>query len=206
MKALKKAAIFAVVLALLTVLLSGCGNNPADDTGKTNDGGVVADGADNADSDDSSVPETYEELSEGDSAPDFTAETVGGGEFKLSEQSDKVVILNFWATWCPPCVGEMPAFQKLYDEYGDTLAVLAVNCLEDKETVDKFASDNGYTFPIAYDEDGDINMKYPTDGIPYTVIIGTDGKAAKIYVGAGDAEAQYNEYKSAIDAVMEENS
>ncbi len=84
--------------------------------------------------------------------------------------------------------------------------MLAVNCLEDKETVDKFASDNGYTFPIAYDEEGDINMKYPTDGIPYTVIIGTDGNVAKIYVGAGDAEAQYNEYKLAIDAVMEENS
>ncbi len=186
----KKAAIFALILALLTVMLTGCGNSPADD----------------ANPDDSAEPESYEELGEGDTAPDFSAETIGGGSFKLSEQSDKVVILNFWATWCSPCVGEMPAFQKLCDEYGDTLAVLAVNCMEDKETVDKFASDNGYTFPIAYDEEGEINMKYPTDGIPYTVIIGTDGKVAKLYVGAADAETQYKEYKSAIDAVMGENS
>ena len=82
----------------------------------------------------------------------------------------------------------------------------AVNCMEDKESVDKFASDNGYTFPIAYDVEGDICKKYPSDGIPYTVIIGTDGKVAKIYVGAYDAETQYQEYKSAIDAVMGENS
>lgn len=193
MKILKKAAIFALVLALFTVMAAGCAKNPAD-------------ASDSDDSSDSSAPETYEELSEGDSAPDFTAETIGGGEFKLSDQSDKVVILNFWATWCSPCVGEMPAFQRLHDEYGDELAVLAVNYMEDKETVDKFASDNGYTFPIAYDVEGDICRKYPSDGIPYTVIIGKDGKAAKIYVGAADAESQYKEYKSAIDAVMGEES
>ena len=80
-------------------------------------------------------------------------------------------------------------------------------CYKDKyASVDKFASDNGYTFPIAYDVEGDICKKYPSDGIPYTVIIGTDGKVAKIYVGAYDAETQYQEYKSAIDAVMGENS
>lgn len=180
MKILKKAAIFAIVLALFAVLAAGCSKN-----------------------DDSEV---YEALSEGDTAPDFTAETIGGGSFKLSDQSDKVVILNFWATWCKPCVGEMPAFQRLYEEYGDSLAVITVNCMEDKESVDKFASDNGYTFPIAYDEEGGICMKYPSDGIPYTVIIGKDGKIANIYVGAADADAQYAEYKSAIDAVMGENS
>lgn len=187
MKMFKKAAIFALILALFAVMMAGCAKNPADDT-------------------DSGEPEVYDNLSEGDSAPDFTAETIGSGEFKLSDQSDKVVILNFWATWCSPCVGEMPAFQRLYEEYGDTLAVLAVNCMEDKESVDKFASDNGYTFPIAYDEEGDICRKYPSDGIPYTVIIGTDGKVAKLYVGAADAESQYKEYKSAIDAVMGEDS
>ena len=94
MKILKKAAIFALVLALFTVMAAGCAKNPAD-------------ASDSDDSSDSSAPETYEELSEGDSAPDFTAETIGGGEFKLSDQSDKVVILNFWATWCPPCREEL---------------------------------------------------------------------------------------------------
>ncbi len=180
MKALKKAAIFALILALFAVMATGCAKN--------------------------GEQEVYEALSEGDSAPDFTAETIGGGEFKLSDKSDKVVILNFWATWCKPCVGEMPAFQRLYEEYGDNLEVLAVNSMEDKETVDRFALDNGYTFPIAYDEEGDICKKYPSDGIPYTVIIGTDGKVAKIYLGAYDAETQYKEYKSDLDAIMGENS
>lgn len=192
MKMFKKAAIFAMILALLAVMAAGCARKS--DDASDFDGSA-----------DSSAPETYEELSEGDTAPDFTAETIGD-EFKLSDQSDKVVILNFWATWCSPCVGEMPAFQRLYDEYGDTLAVLAVNCMEDKASVDKFASDNGYTFPIAYDEDGDISRKYPTDGIPYTLIIGADGKVAKIYLGAADADTQYKEYKAAIDAAMGENS
>ena len=185
MKMFKKAAIFALILALFAVIAAGCAKNPADDT-------------------DSGEPEVYDNLSEGDSAPDFTAETIGGGEFKLSDKSDKVVILNFWATWCSPCVGEMPAFQRLYEEYGDTLAVLAVNCMEDKESADKLASDNGYTFPIAYDEEGDICCKYPSDGIPYTVIIGTDGKVAVTQVGAGDADTMYAHYSELIDGLLEE--
>lgn len=148
--------------------------------------------------------DTYMEVLEGDSAPDFTAQTADGSSFTLSEQNGKVVLLNFWATWCGPCVGEMPAFERIYSEYGEEVAVLAVNCLEDKEVVDQFISDNSYTFPIAYDTDGTINGKYPTDGIPYTLVIGKDGTVKKIYVGAGSADAQYEEYKSAIEEAMNE--
>lgn len=146
--------------------------------------------------------EVYDELSVGDIAPDFTAELAGGGSFVLSEKSDKVILINFWATWCGPCVGEMPAFQKLYDEYGDSLALIAIDRAEDRKTVDKFIADNGYTFPIAYDENKKICEKYPAQGIPYTVIVAPDGKISKIYLGASDAETQYKEYKAAIDEVM----
>lgn len=169
---------------------------------------VTACGADtkpNPDTDaDANEPVSYEELIEGDTAPDFTAETTTGASFTLSEQNGKVVLLNFWATWCGPCVGEMPAFEKLYKEYGEKVAILAVNCLEDKDTVDQFVSEGGYTFPIAYDVEGAINMKYPTDGIPYTLVIGKDGIVEKIYLGAADADTQYQEYKSAIEAVLGE--
>lgn len=171
-------SILAAIMAVL-VLCTGCGR------------GRLMGGA-----------EGYEELSKGDTPPDFTAELADGGSFTLSEKSDTVVLINFWATWCGPCVGEMPAFQWLYDEYGNSLALVAVNCAEDKETVDKFIAENGYTFPIAYDEDGEICGKYPAQGIPYTLIVAPDGKISKIYLGAADAETQYKEYKNAIDKVM----
>ncbi|MDE7282965.1 MAG: TlpA family protein disulfide reductase [Lachnospiraceae bacterium] len=178
-KHVKCFSVLAAIVAAL-VLCIGCGNNEKN----TDDA------------------EVYEELSEGDVPPDFTAELADGGSFVLSEMSDRVILINFWATWCPPCVGEMPAFQQLYDEYGDSLALVVIDCAEDRETVDKFIADNGYTFPIAYDENGEIGEKYPTQGIPYTVIVAPDGKISKIYLGANSAEKQYKEYKSAIDEVM----
>lgn len=139
---------------------------------------------------------------EGDTAPDFTAELAGGGTFTLSEQHDKVVLLNFWATWCGPCVREMPAFERLQADYGDRVAILAVNSMENAKTVDQFIEQTGYTFPIAYDETGAIGRNFPTDGIPYTLVIGKDGIVKYIYIGAYDADTQYQTYRSAIESVL----
>lgn len=146
---------------------------------------------------------TYQPLSEGDAAPDFTASLADGSTFTLSEQQGKVVLLNFWATWCGPCVREMPAFEKLHTEYEEDAVILAVNCLEDTGTVDAFIAENEYTFPIAYDTEGSVSMRYPTQGIPYTLVIDGEGIIQKIYVGAADAETQYQEYKGAIDEITE---
>lgn len=170
-----------MLLTAIFMTVSGCGDNG-----------------------DKNNTDTFQELSEEDLAPDFTAETVDGKEFVLSEQKGKVVLLNFWATWCGPCVGEMPAFEKLYSEYGEKIAILAVDCAEDKDTVKQFVSDNGYTFPVAYDTEGSISEKYPTSGIPYTLVIGKDGKVKKTFLGADDADAQYIEYKKAIDTVIDD--
>lgn len=145
----------------------------------------------------------YLPLSEGDAAPDFTATLADGTEFTLSEQQGKVVLLNFWATWCGPCVREMPAFEKLQEDYGDNVAILAVNCMEDAGTVAAFIEENSYTFPIAIDERGAVSAKYPTQGIPYTLVIDGDGIVQNIYMGAADADTQYEEYKSAVDAIVE---
>lgn len=175
-----KNRIILILLMLIFMTVSACGDN-----------------------EDKNNTDSYMELSEEDLAPDFTAETVDGKTFVLSEQKGKVVLLNFWATWCGPCVGEMPAFEKLYSEYGEKIAILAVDCAEDKDTVKQFVSDNGYTFPIAYDTEGTISAKYPTSGIPYTLVIGKDGKVQKTFLGADDADAQYIEYKKAIDIVID---
>lgn len=146
---------------------------------------------------------SYLPLNEGDTAPDFTAPLADGSEFTLSDHRGKVVLLNFWATWCGPCVREMPAFEKLKEDYGEEVAILAVNCMESADTVAAFIEENGYTFPIAIDEEGVVSVKYPTQGIPYTLVIDGEGIVQNIYMGAVDAETQYKEYKSAIDAVME---
>lgn len=135
-------------------------------------------------------------LSEGDIAPEFTADLYGGGSFKMSEHDNETVILNFWATWCPPCVNEMPAFEMLKDD-GD-VTIICINCMEDEKTVETFIEDNGYTFNIGYDTDGAIETYYPTDGIPYTLVI-KNGVISHIFVGAYDAETQYQEYRNAID-------
>lgn len=189
-----------MVLFLTTLLLTACG-----DTGENADrqNTPKTETADSSEQNAEGGSVSYLPLSAGDTAPDFTAALTDGSEFTLSEQQGKVVLLNFWATWCGPCVREMPAFEKLYGEYGEDVAILAVNCMESEDIVKAFQEENGYTFPIACDPEGDISLKYPSQGIPYTLVIDKEGIIQKIYVGAADAETQYLEYKGAIDAVSE---
>ena len=134
-------------------------------------------------------------LSEGDVAPDFTMNLVGGGTFTLSDYDDEIVLLNFFATWCGPCVGEMPAFEMLKED-GDAV-IVSVNCGESKKDVNDFVDDNGYTYMIGYDTDYVIEEYYPTDGIPYTLVI-NKGIIEKIFIGAYGADEMYEEYSEAI--------
>lgn len=194
-----------MVLFLTTLLLTACGSagKTADENTPNTDATSSSDTANSSEQNAEGGSVSYLPLSAGDTAPDFTAALTDGSEFILSEQQGKVVLLNFWATWCGPCVREMPAFEKLYGEYGEDVAILAVNCMESEDIVKAFQEENGYTFPIACDPEGDISLKYPSQGIPYTLVIDKEGIIQKIYVGAADAETQYLEYKGAIDAVSE---
>ena len=186
------------LLLTVTLLLAGCqsGNN-AGNTGAANDNSSNENTA--GDTADVSGP-----IAKGDAYRDFTATLTDGSEFTLSDHEGKVILLNFWATWCGPCVGEMPAFEKLQETYGEDLVLLAVNSGEDEGTVTSFLEKNGYTFPVALDPEYAVAMLYPTDGIPYTVIIGTDGKVAVTQVGAGDADTMYAHYSELIDGLLEE--
>lgn len=186
------------LLLTVTLLLAGCqsGNN-AGNTGAANDNSSNENTA--GDTADVSGP-----IAKGDAYRDFTATLTDGSEFTLSDHEGKVILLNFWATWCGPCVGEMPAFEKLQETYGEDLVLVAVNSGEDEETVTSFLEENGYTFPVVLDPEYAVAMLYPTDGIPYTVIIGTDGKVAVTQVGAGDADTMYAHYSELIDGLLEE--
>lgn len=137
-------------------------------------------------------------LEVGNHAPEFTAKLTDGTELALTDLRGKPVLINLWATWCGPCVREMPAFERLWEEFGDEIGIIAVNCGDDTETVTEFAEEYGYTFPIALDENLTISMMYPTNGIPYTVIVDEYGKITHISSGASDADTMYERYKEAL--------
>lgn len=137
-------------------------------------------------------------IKEGVAAPDFTGELMDGTSITLSELQGKPVIINFWATWCGPCVKEMPAFERLKDDFGDKIGIIAVNCGDDAETVKDFVGENGYTFPVVLDEEYSISMLYPTNSIPYTVVLDAEGKVTHISTGALDADTMYERYKEAL--------
>lgn len=131
--------------------------------------------------------------------PDFEMTLVDGVKATFDEYRGKKVLLNFWATWCGPCVGEMPAFQKLADEYPEGLVILAVNCGEDQKTVQKFIRSNGYSFPVVLDEEGDIQSVFGgITSIPVTVIIDEEGYVVSSHTGASGADEMYEVYKKEL--------
>ena len=144
----------------------------------------------------------HQEMAIGSEAPDFS---VNGETFTLSDKKGQVILLNFWATWCSNCVKEMPAIEKLYEEYGNQVVIIGVNVGEDKSTVDAFIDTKNYTLPIAYDTESNISNLYPSAGIPYTVIIGKDGLVTETFLGAKDADSQYTKLRRALQEAYEAN-
>ncbi len=113
----------------------------------------------------------------GDQAPDFLVPLLGGGTFSLAEQQGKVVLVNWWATWCPPCVEEMPLLQSLvWDRFqGANFAMVAVSRAEETTVVQEWIESKGFTFPVAVDADRSSYSKYAGAYIPRSYIIGPDG-------------------------------
>ena len=123
-------------------------------------------------------------------APDFEVETLGGEPFRLSDCRGKVVLLNIWATWCPPCVSEMPDIQALSEAYPEDLVVIGVSVDESRDEVEAFIAENGYTYNFAMDPGFQISgMLYPTYYIPNSVFIDPKGIVASIDVGAANYNA-----------------
>lgn len=119
-------------------------------------------------------------------APDFEVELLNGERFRLSEQRGKVVLINIWASWCGPCVAEMPDIDQLAKNYADELVVIGVNCGEDKQTVIDFVRKNGYSYNFAADSDYYISgMLYPSRGIPYTIVVNAEGVITQLHTGGG---------------------
>ncbi len=125
-------------------------------------------------------------------APDFTVYDSEGNMVKFSDFIGKPIILNFWASWCPPCKMEMPDFNKIYKEKGSEYQFLMINLTDgSRETVEKansFIKEQGYEFPVFYDTDVDAARKYNTYSIPVTYFIDKHGNLAAYAQGAIDIQ------------------
>jgi peroxiredoxin len=118
----------------------------------------------------------------GRAAPDFRLTQLGGGEVQLSDLRGRVVILNFWATWCAPCRQEMPEFVRIYSaKQGQGLEIVAVDLQEAESQVQGFVDEFGMRFPILFDRSGEVARTYRVNQLPVTLIIDRDGvvRAAK---------------------------
>ncbi|KPL59464.1 redoxin domain-containing protein [Rossellomorea vietnamensis] len=139
------------------------------------------------------LSDAKEGLTKGDSAPDFSLTTLDGEEVKLSDYQGKKVILNFWATWCPPCKAEMPHMEQYYEKNAkkENVEILAVNLTsqdEGKKAVQQFVDGYELTFPILLDEKGDIGGEYRAFTIPTTYMIDTNGLIRHKIVGPMNEE------------------
>lgn len=127
----------------------------------------------------------------GDTAPDFTVTRLDGSTFTLSDLRGKVVLVNWWATWCPPCVEEMPLLQSLvWDRFQDAdFAMVAVSRAETSDVVEPWIAEKGFTFPVAIDPDRTSYAKYASAYIPRSYVIGPDGRI--LFQSQGYEEAEF---------------
>jgi peroxiredoxin len=172
-------------LLSLVALLVACsgGNTPAPTTGSN--------GAHKADTEDSN-------------APDFTLTDVDGKSVSLSEYlGTKVILIDFWATWCKPCIAEMSHLQKMYDARKDNLVILAVSmdASETEAQVAPTVKSKGWTFPVLLDTETRVVSLYnPRRAAPYTVLIDRHGKIVKKREGYNPGDEA--EIEKDIDAAM----
>jgi len=147
--------------------------------------------------------ERYQPITTGSPAPDFPAVDMDGKPVRLSDYRGKVVLVNIWATWCPPCREEMPSMQRLYEEVGEAdFEILAVSIDARAGENDAFgrpggdlrafAEEMGLTFTILHDPAGEIQRIYQTTGVPETFLIGRDGLIYKKVAGGTAWDAPVN--------------
>lgn len=122
-----------------------------------------------------------------DRAPGFSLVGDQGAGVSLSDYEGKVVLLNFWATWCPPCVSEMPSLNAAYERFrNDGFVVLGISVDEDADEYRDFLRTSGVTFPTARDPERTVSSRYGTMKYPESYLISREGRVLKKYVGPED--------------------
>jgi thiol-disulfide isomerase/thioredoxin len=155
----------------------------------------------------------YTAIIAGSEAPTFSAMTLDGAPVSLEDLEGKVVLLNVWATWCPPCRFEMPSMQRLHEAVNDedfVVLAVSVDAAEPGEPdmfgriagdVPAYIEENGYTFTVWHDPPGTIQRTYQTTGVPESFVIGRDGVIYKKV--AGPTEWDSPEYEEMIRRLLD---
>jgi peroxiredoxin len=157
--------IVLIALVLSVALFSGCSRENAEDANKKK--------------------ALSAEAVEGGAAPDFTLKDLAGHDLKLSDLKGKVVLLNFWATWCPPCREEVPSLVSLNKQMsGKSFQMVTVSIDEGgKQAVEEFFKASGVTLPVLLDTERNVSSLYGTTGVPETFVIDRNGVIVKKVVG-----------------------
>jgi peroxiredoxin len=123
------------------------------------------------------------DLQAGKPAPDFELTSLNGSAVRLSDYQGHPVLINYWATWCPPCREELPLIQKRYERFSPDLVVLAINAGEDQETVKNYIDKNSFTFSVLLDPDWKAEALFGIMAYPTSVFINDKGIILARYVG-----------------------
>lgn len=126
-------------------------------------------------------------------APDFELKNLDGETLKLSDLRGKIVLINFWATWCEPCKVEMPLFEERYQLAGSDLEILAVNFDESEQEVSQFVDEFNLSFPVLLDPGGEVQNLYRVRGYPTTFVVSEEGIIQYHHIGLF-TEGQLDQY------------
>jgi thiol-disulfide isomerase/thioredoxin len=139
------------------------------------------------------------------SAPDFSLEDIDGEQQALSDYRGKVIMLNFWATWCPPFRREIPSMESIYQDLGDKgFVVLGVNEFETPDHVFAYTGQLSVfpTFPILFDSDSKVSQLYGVKGLPTTLLLNKQGQV--VYRAAGGRDFDHPEVRAIVNALLAE--
>lgn len=178
----KRLGIVLVIVSTVALVIAGCSSSPAPQASAP-----------------SVTSSPIEGVQVGNLAPDFQLPNLDGEALSLNELRGKPVILNFWATWCRPCVTEMPYLQEIHEEYSDEgLMLLAIDVNESPSQVEEFLQNNNLSLPVLLDIDGAVTKKYRIQVIPTTFFIDGDGVIQEKRMGAFINAAQIEKQLSKI--------
>lgn len=139
-------------------------------------------------------------VKQGDKAPSFSLLGVDGTVHDWEEYKGKPVVLNFWGTWCTPCVKEMPALQAQWEKWSEQgVMIVGINAGEDQMTVHNFMKQTGVDFPVLLDKKSDAVRKYGVVPLPTTFFIGSNGRITSIHLGELDLTTLDNQISKLVN-------